>query len=661
LILFSSLPRISNKQKLYIIQNKVLPVLREELAKRKLDAPIEYTQRAGDIALVPAGWWHAVVNLNHTVAMTENFASCFHFADVRNVLKAEAPHFFTQKWRHVVWEQHLDSGFDGTLANVSIPAGIQNIQNSSNESKAATSCWMLPPFTECMGSVPSRMKRLRGVTASVTAGVTASLTASVGEALESNEAASSTSDESVQSMFKYLLPTTASPSGLWGESDMQWVLAARESYDSFRSAELANCLNLSPTFSPTSVRDPQNVVQPAGTSSDLANSLNLSPTSVRDPQNVVQPAGTSSDLANSLNLSPTSVRDPQNVVQPSRTCADLANSRNLSPTFTSAVQNVVQPSETSSDMSQASHDAKATPTATTAAASTTIPKILHQIWLGSELPIEMRQRRDRWIAKHPEWQHVLWTDESTAEAIAKGELSMRASSLFEQASNMGAKADILRYNILATFGGVYLDTDYECVRTLDALVDGVLMHKMDLLPRPVQWFAGLSNVAGVEVNNGLMGSIPNHPLTESLLVKLEASEKPKQAVPSRLSQLLSFGSGGNDTLASFLDESDRAAIDKHNEAAVPKNDKHAEAMATIARTGPGFLTRAIFEGVNQRSLIEQGIVVFPPTVFHAMPNNARQSTDASSTTGNGDADDSWSSYVRPETVAVHLWAASWMP
>ncbi|MBT9507770.1 glycosyltransferase [Rhodoferax sp.] len=98
-----------------------------------------------------------------------------------------------------------------------------------------------------------------------------------------------------------------------------------------------------------------------------------------------------------------------------------------------------------------------------------IPRVFHQIWINHsnpELPDKFRTYRDSWLALHPNWEYKLWNLENL-------DFTPRRMDLVNSASNYAQMADVLRYEILLRHGGIYLDTDFECLRNIESIVDGV--------------------------------------------------------------------------------------------------------------------------------------------------------------------------------------------
>ena len=98
-----------------------------------------------------------------------------------------------------------------------------------------------------------------------------------------------------------------------------------------------------------------------------------------------------------------------------------------------------------------------------------IPKVFHQIWINKEnpeLPEKFRIYRDGWLALHPDWEYKLWNLDNL-------DFIPRRMDLVSSAPNYAQMADILRYEILLRNGGVYLDTDFECLRNIDDILVGV--------------------------------------------------------------------------------------------------------------------------------------------------------------------------------------------
>ena len=148
-----------------------------------------------------------------------------------------------------------------------------------------------------------------------------------------------------------------------------------------------------------------------------------------------------------------------------------------------------------------------------ASTETKIPKIIHQIWLGSKFPDKFRRWQETWIEKHPEWEYKLWMDEDIAE------LELENIALFKESKNWGQKADIARYEILYRFGGMYVDIDFECIMPFDAL-----FHRYS-------FFTGISSGVDLfESNNALIAASPGHPIMRACIDNMTLKSKYTQLI-----------------------------------------------------------------------------------------------------------------------------------
>jgi mannosyltransferase OCH1-like enzyme len=122
-----------------------------------------------------------------------------------------------------------------------------------------------------------------------------------------------------------------------------------------------------------------------------------------------------------------------------------------------------------------------------------IPRIFHQIWVGPDpFPDEFLPYQRSWLDHHPGWELKLWTDETIPDpsTLRRPEAADRLRAPWE-------RGDIFRLEILWREGGVHIDTDFECLRSIEPLIDDV------------DFFIALAKKG--RVNGAMMGSVPGHP------------------------------------------------------------------------------------------------------------------------------------------------------
>jgi mannosyltransferase OCH1-like enzyme len=119
-----------------------------------------------------------------------------------------------------------------------------------------------------------------------------------------------------------------------------------------------------------------------------------------------------------------------------------------------------------------------------------IPRVFHQIWINSsnpELPVKFSAYRDSWLQRHPSWEYKLWNLDNL-------DFVPQRMDLVKSSLSYAQMADILRYEILYRHGGIYIDTDFECLRSIEPILGGV------------QNFACSED--GLSITNALIGASP---------------------------------------------------------------------------------------------------------------------------------------------------------
>jgi hypothetical protein len=147
-------------------------------------------------------------------------------------------------------------------------------------------------------------------------------------------------------------------------------------------------------------------------------------------------------------------------------------------------------------------------------AASQIPRIIHQSWKNTAIPLKCAPLRQTWLRQHPRWEYRFWTDADNRKLIAT--YYPELLSMYDSYPLNINRAELARYMVMRRHGGVYVDLDFECLRPLDELVArGDLIFGLE--PRthaeraPVRR-RGLDRI----VCNAFMASVPDNPFWKHL-------------------------------------------------------------------------------------------------------------------------------------------------
>ncbi|MFT7533878.1 MAG: hypothetical protein ACI9FD_004921 [Gammaproteobacteria bacterium] len=139
-----------------------------------------------------------------------------------------------------------------------------------------------------------------------------------------------------------------------------------------------------------------------------------------------------------------------------------------------------------------------------------IPKIIHQIWIGPRQP---PQAMLSWRDRHPEWDYYLWTEETI-------DFPLQNQEQYEASPTYSGKSNVIRYELMHRYGGVYIDADTGCLNTLP---DSMLIDDFFAVFEDEQALPG-------RVGTTYFGCIPECPVMHSMIRSI--SNQPTKAIAS---------------------------------------------------------------------------------------------------------------------------------
>lgn len=106
----------------------------------------------------------------------------------------------------------------------------------------------------------------------------------------------------------------------------------------------------------------------------------------------------------------------------------------------------------------------------------TIPKIIHQIWIGPKKPPLwcIESWKINFCNKYTDWEYILWSEKEI------NNLNMINNDIYNTETTLRGKSDIARYEILYQYGGVFLDADSFWIdnnKNLDYIINNELNNK----------------------------------------------------------------------------------------------------------------------------------------------------------------------------------------
>lgn len=132
-----------------------------------------------------------------------------------------------------------------------------------------------------------------------------------------------------------------------------------------------------------------------------------------------------------------------------------------------------------------------------------IPKVIIQTMTNTDkLPAAMLEASSSWKKQNPSYEHILFSGDDRIEFI-KNFYDKEMLTIYSSLSHNSFKADLFRMCYLYKKGGIYVDIDFACNKS----VDTIIKEDRDIV-------AGIANN---QINMGMLITAPESPIFKHIL------------------------------------------------------------------------------------------------------------------------------------------------